>query len=153
MALARLLPAYFLAVLVAALLVSIANTHLGLQALAGIGAEITTSVRLDAIQRDLVGFAPTLLLLLALGFAIAFPVSGRVARLLGPAWRRFGYTIGGAVTVIILFNAVTVFYSTVMDTTITPIATVREWPGLLTLSIGGAAGGFLYALLTPPSRA
>ena len=153
MAFVRILLVYLLAVLVGTVLVSIANTHVGLQALAGVGAEIPAAVRLDAIQRDLLGFAPTLLILLAIGFAIALPVSTLVYRLLGPGWRRIGYTIGGAVAVIVLLNAITIFYGAALDATVTPIAAARDWSGILTLSLGGAAAGFLFALLTPAPEA
>lgn len=153
MAFVRILLIYMLAVMVGGVLVSIANTHVGLQALAGVGAEIPASVRLDAIQRDLMGFAPTLTILLAIAFAVALPVSALVYRLLGRGWRRAGYTVGGAVAVIVLLNAITIFYGAALDATVTPIASARDWSGVLTLAIGGAAAGFLFALLTPEPQA
>jgi hypothetical protein len=139
---------FFAAVLTGAFLVSIANTHVDLQALAGIGAEITPQVRVDAIQRDLIGFGPTLVLVLTLGFAIAFPVAGSIAGILGAGWRRFGFTISGGVAVIVIMLSIKAFYAQLMNSNMTPVASSRDVAGLLTLAIGGAAAGFLFASLT-----
>ena len=147
----RMLFAFLLAVLVGAVLVSIANTHVVLQALAAVGAEIPAGVRLDAIQRDLVGFGPTLAVLVLIAFLVAFPTAGLVARLLGPGWRRLGYTLAGGTAIAVMMLAITAVYCQILGATVTPVASSRELQGLLTLALGGAAAGFLYASLTSPS--
>lgn len=145
----RLILSYLAALITGAVIVSIANTHIVLEGLVGIGANIPTPVRIEAIQRDLVGFGPTLLALLAIGFAIAFPVAGLIARLLGEGWRRIGYALAGATAVFTLINAITIYYNAVLGSTITPVASGRDVTGLLVLSIGGAAAGLLFAVLKP----
>jgi hypothetical protein len=141
---------FILSVLTGSILVSIANTHIALQALASIGAEIPIGVRLDAIQRDLMGFGPTLFAVLGLGLAIAFAVASQIARLLGPNWRRLGFTLAGGFAVIVIMVAIKAFYGQIMDSAVTPVASSRTMAGLLTLAIGGAAAGFLFASLTRP---
>lgn len=152
MAAIRTLIAFLLAAVAGSVLVSIANTHVVLQALVRAGASIPTGVRLEAIRHDLVGFAPTLFALVLIGFAIAFPVAGLVSRLFGPAWRRLGFTLAGGVAIAAIMLGITALYSYLLDSTITPVAASRELPGLLTLCLGGAAAGFLFATLTPPAR-
>ncbi|MAK64518.1 MAG: hypothetical protein CMF75_07255 [Maricaulis sp.] len=145
----RTLAIFLLAVIVGTLLVSLGNTHVDLQALIRAGAEIPTSVRMDAIQRDLAGFAPTLFVLILVGYAIAFPVAGFTARLLGPGWRRFGFTLAGGLAIAAMMIGIKLFYSTLMDSAITPVAASRELQGLLTLCLGGAVGGYIFAALQP----
>jgi len=143
----RTILAFLFAWIIGTLLVSVANTHVGLTSLTGAGAEIPTDVRTDAILTDLIGFGPTLGALLLIGFLIAFPVAGFLARILGAGWRRIGFTLAGGVAVFAMINAITIYYSQMLDSTITPVASGRDWSGLLTLSLGGAAAGFLFSLL------
>ncbi|WP_291841966.1 hypothetical protein [Maricaulis sp.] len=143
---------YLAAVVVGTVLVSLANTHVDLQALVRIGAEIPLPVRMDAITRDLVSFGPTLGALSAIGFAIAFPVAGLIAAWLGPAWRLFGFTLAGAVAIIVMISTITLYYRAVLNSLITPVAASRELSGLLTLSAGGALAGLLFAALKPAAR-
>ncbi|MHA6287576.1 hypothetical protein [Maricaulis sp. CAU 1757] len=145
----RMLLAFLLAVLVGAVLVSIANTHVVLGALAAVGAEIPAGVRFDAIQRDLVGFGPTLAVLVFIAFLVAFPTAGFVARILGPGWRRLGYTLAGGTAIAVMMLGITAVYGQILGATVTPVASSRELQGLLTLALGGAAAGFLFASLTP----
>lgn len=145
----RTILVFLLATIVGTLLVSLANTQIILSGLSAVGAEFSTEVRLEAFLQDLAGLGPTLAILTLIGFLIAFPIAGYISRLLGPAWRRTGFTLAGAVTIIVMMVAVKAFYGAIMHSTITPIASARETSGLLTLAIGGAAGGFLFALLKP----
>lgn len=153
MAVLRTILVFLLSVATGAVLVSIANTHVVLQALARAGANIPTGVRLDAIRQDLIGFAPTLFVLILAGFAIAFPIASLLARILGRGWRRLGFTLAGGAAIAAIMLGITAFYGQMLDSTITPVASSRELPGLLTLCLGGAAAGFLFATLQPaPAR-
>ncbi|MBR9825224.1 MAG: hypothetical protein GYB36_05390 [Alphaproteobacteria bacterium] len=143
----RTILAFLIAWIAGSLLVSIANTHVGLTSLTGIGADIPTGVRFEAIMTDLVNFGPVLATLILIAFVIAFPVAGFTARLLGSGWRRIGYTLAGAVAVFAIINGITVYYNQMLDSTITPVASGRDWSGLLTLSLGGAAAGLIFSLL------
>lgn len=153
MAVLRTILVFLLSVATGAVLVSIANAHVVLQALARAGANIPTGVRLDAIRQDLIGFAPTLFVLILAGFAIAFPIASLLARILGRGWRRLGFTLAGGAAIAAIMLGITAFYGQMLDSTITPVASSRELPGLLTLCLGGAAAGFLFATLQPaPAR-
>jgi hypothetical protein len=145
----RTLTVFVLALLIGTFLVSLANTHIILGGLTEIGAQIPTDVRIEAITRDLAGFGPTLLGVLFVGFLVAFPTAGWIARLLGQPWRRTSFTLAGGVAVIVIMLAIKGFYGQVLHSTITPIASSRTLSGLLTLAIGGAAGGFFFALFKP----
>ncbi|WP_297733963.1 hypothetical protein [uncultured Maricaulis sp.] len=148
----RITASYLAAVLVGTFLVSLANTHIDLQALVAIGADIPLAVRLDALGRDLAGFGPTLAALTGIGFAIAFPVAGLVSRALGPGWRSIGYFLAGAVAIIVMISAITIYYRTALGSLITPVASSREISGLLMLSIGGGLSGLLFARLKPAAH-
>jgi hypothetical protein len=148
----RTILVFVLALLIGTFLVSMANTHIILGGLTEIGAQIPTAVRLDAIQRDLLGFGPSLLGVLLIGFLVAFPTAGWVASLLGQTWRRTSFTIAGGIAVIVIMLAIKAFYGQVLHSTITPIASSRTLSGLLTLAIGGAGAGFFFALLKPPTK-
>jgi len=139
--------AFLIAVLVGTILVSLANTHIDLQALASVGAEIEMGVRMDAMMRDLLGFGPTLLMVLALGFIIAFPIASWASKALGPNWRCIGFTLAGGLAVIAVMTGITAFYGQVLASTITPVAASRELSGLLLLSVGGAIAGCVFAQL------
>lgn len=148
----RTITVFLLALITGTILVSIANTHVVLEGLTGVGAEIPTAVRAEAILDDLTGFGPVLGILLLIGFLIAFPVAGFTARLLGPGWRNIGYTMAGGVAVFAIISGITLYYNQMLDSTITPVASGRNWSGLLVLSLGGAAAGLVFALLKPAAH-
>ena len=143
---------FLLCVMVGSVLVSIANTHVVLQSLAAVGAEFSTAVRIDAMKRDLIGFGPTLFAVVLIGFAIAFPVAGWTARLLGKPWRRFGFALAGGLAVACIMLAITTYYGEVMHSLITPVASSRTLPGLLSLALAGAGAGFLFSILKAPAH-
>jgi hypothetical protein len=145
----RTLTVFAVALLIGTFLVSLANTHIILGGLTEVGAQIPTAVRIDAIQRDLIGFGPTLLGVLLVGFLVAFPTAGWLAGLLGQPWRRTSFTIAGGLAVIVIMLAIKAFYGQVLHSNITPIASSRTLSGLLTLAIGGAGAGFFFALFKP----
>ena len=142
---------FLLSVIVGTVLVSIANTHVVLQSIAAVGADFPTAVRIDAMKRDLIGFGPTLFAVVLIGFAIAFPVAGWIARLLGKPWRRIGFTLAGGVAIACIMLAITHFYGAALHSTITPVASSRTLPGLLSLALAGAGAGFLFSLLKSPA--
>jgi uncharacterized membrane protein len=144
---------FLLSVFVGTVLVSIANTHVVLQSLAAVGAEFPVTVRLDAIKRDLLGFGPTLFVVVLIGFTIAFPIAGWTARLLGRSWRRIGFTLAGGVAIACIMLAITAYFAAAMHATATPVASSRTLSGLLSLALAGAGAGFLFSLLKPAARA
>jgi MFS family permease len=143
---------FMLSVLLGTVLVSIANTHVALQSLSAVGADFSTAVRLDAMKRDLIGFGPTLFAVVLIGFSIAFPVAGWIARLLGKPWRRIGFTLAGGAAVVCIMLAITLYYHQVMHSLITPVASSRTLAGLLSLALAGAGAGFFFSLLKGPAH-
>ncbi|WP_394693462.1 hypothetical protein [Hyphobacterium sp.] len=147
----RLVIAYGIAVLIGGIATTILSTQVVLQYLVNAGAGMPLNVRLDATLTDLAGFAPTLILLTAIGYLIAFPVARLISRQLG-ALRTFGYVLSGFVTIMVMIYAIELFYQTVLASTITPIGSGRDLWGLLIIGIGGALGGWVFALLAKPGR-
>lgn len=144
----RIAFAYVAAVLIAAALTSAAATQIILQNLVALGVDMPLSVRLSATGRDLLGFAPILAALLAIGFLIALPVAALVSSALGRL-RLFGFALAGAVAVIVMVKGIEIFYGIVLDATATPVAAARTLGGLLFMSLGGLVGGAVFALLKP----
>lgn len=145
---ARIRPviAYLAAVVTGGLATTILSTQVVLQYLVNAGAAMPLDARLDATLADLGGFAPTLILLTAIGYLIAFPVARLVSRRIG-GLRSFGYVLAGFVTIMVMIYAIEVFYQAVLASTITPIGSGRDLWGLLILGLGGALGGGVFAQL------
>lgn len=140
----RLSLAYAIAVVIGGLLTTILSTQVVLQYLINAGADMPLGVRLEATLADLAGFAPTLTLLTAIGYLIAFPVAAFVSRRIG-SLRVFGYAAAGYVTIMVMIHAIEVFYQAALASTITPIGSGRDLWGLLIIGFGGAAGGLVFA--------
>jgi hypothetical protein len=144
----RLVLAYIIAVIAGGLLTTILSTQVVLQYLINAGAEMPFDARWAATRADLAGFAPTLILLTAIGYLIALPLSGFISRWIGRL-RTFGYTAAGYVTIMVMIHAIEVFYQAVLASTITPIGSGRDLWGLLIIGFGGAAGGWIFAACAP----
>jgi len=144
----RLALAYIIAVLVGGILTTILSTQVVLQYLVNAGAAMPFDVRWTATRTDLAGFAPTLILLTAIGYLIAFPVAAFIARRIG-GLRAFGYAAAGYVTIMVMIHAIEVFYQAMLASTITPIGSGRDLWGLLIIGFGGAIGGLVFAGLSP----
>lgn len=140
----RLPLAYLIAVLIGGLATTILSTQIVLQYLVNTGAEMPLTARHDATLADLTGFAPTLILLTAIGYLIALPVARFVSTRIGRL-RTFGYVLAGFVTIMVMIYAIEVFYQAVLASTIAPIASGRDLWGLLILGFGGAIGGLVFA--------
>ena len=142
----RTLIAFVAAVIVGGLATTLLSTQIVLLYLAGAGADIPLAARSDAMLADLTGFAPTLILLTAIGYLIALPVAALVSRLVG-GLRTIGYVLAGFATILVMVTAIEVFYQSVLGVGITPIASAREFWGLAMMALGGALGGWVFALL------
>lgn len=137
----RLLLAFVLAVLLAALLGSIFQTQTNLAALQALGAPVPVDVRLGTTCLDLLGFAPTFALLSALGFLFALPAAVWCARRL-PNLRWLVFVLAGAAAIwltLALANAVAPMP--------TLIAADRSLFGTLGLMACGSVGALLFGLL------
>lgn len=147
----RLPLAYLAAVVIGGLATTILSTQIVLQYLINAGAVMPLEARMDATLADLTGFAPTLILLTAIGYLIAFPVARLVSQRIG-GLRAFGYVLAGFVTLMVMIYAIEVFYQAVLASTITPIGSGRHLWGLLILGFGGALGGAVFARLAKRGR-
>jgi len=145
----RLLSSYVLAVLIGGVSTTILSTQVVLQYLINAGAEMPLNTRLDATLADLTGFAPTLIVLTAIGYLIAFPVARMISRRFGRL-RTFGYALSGFVTIMVMIYAIEFFYQIVLASTITPIGSGRDFWGLFIIGFGGAAGGLVFARTAKP---
>lgn len=138
----KLLFAWLAATSLAAAVGSILQTQFNLAAISAIGAPVPFAVRLQTTLQDLAGFAPTYAAVVAVGFLVAFLVTGPLVRR-WPQRRSSLYTLAGAaaiITAILLMNAAL---------PITGIGATRSPAGLIALGAAGALGGRLFAALAP----
>lgn len=137
----RLLLAFVLAVLLASLLASIFQTQTNLAALQALGAPMPLDVRVGTTCLDLLGFAPTFILLCALGFLVALPMAAWFARRI-PTLRWLIFVLAGAAAIwsaLALANALAPMP--------TLIAADRSTIGTLGLMACGSVGALLFGLL------
>jgi len=141
----RLLFAWMVAAAVASVLGSIVQTQFNLAAVAALDGPVPIGLRIETTLRDIAGFAPGLALIVATGFAIAFPVAASLARRWAPGAivRAALYGLAGGAAVwaaIFLMNTLL---------PMTPVAATRQAAGLMLMVAAGAAGGITFAALVP----
>jgi MFS family permease len=136
--------AWLFASLLAAVAGSLAQTQINLLALQQLGAPISWADRAATSGEDLLGFAPAWLGLVAIGFAVALPVSAWIARRYGR--RLFWFALAGGAAVLVILLSMNALLG------ITPVAAARTITGLLLMAASGALGGALAGLLTRPPR-
>lgn len=137
----RLLLAFLLAVLLASLLASIFQTQTNLAALQALGAPMPMDVRVATTCLDLLGFAPTFILLSTLGFLVALPLAAWFARRM-PTLRWLIFVLAGAVAI---------WTALALANTLAPMPTLiaadRSPFGTLGLMACGSVGALLFGLL------
>ena len=137
--------AFLLGVAVTAAIGAVASTHFVLASLADLNVQVPIGKRLFAYGHDLIGMVPTLAVVVAVGFAIAFPVAAAAGRFL-PRWRAIAYPLAGAVAIVaalLLMNAVLGMM---------PLAGARGPLGLVAQGMAGAAGGYVFGAVSRRSR-
>lgn len=138
----RHLAPLLLAWLLAAVWGSVVQTHWNLQALVGLGADITAAERAHTTWQDLIGFAPVYAGILAAGWLPALAAASFLARR-WPSGRSLllaaaaGAGMVAAVRVVDAAAPMPVF-----------IDATRHLPGLLAMASGAVIAGLLYARLT-----
>jgi len=135
--------AFFLAVIVMAVLGVVIQSVFVLIGLADVGASIRPGPALGMIGDDLRGLAPLYGVIIALGFLIAFLAAAFVGRVasLPRSWVFAG--AGGVCMVVTLLAMQEVFFG------VQVIAGARTTAGFLVQTAAGALAGALYARLTP----
>lgn len=136
------LAGYVLAVLATAILGSVVQTQFNMAAIASLGPEIPWGLRAQVTGRDLLGFAPTLALLVGAAFAVGLPLAALLARTLGPRGRIAVFAVAGGLA---LFAAIAAMNALLP---VTPIAATRELVGMVSVALSGGVGGWLYAVAT-----
>lgn len=124
---------------------SIVQTQYNLAAIAALGAPVPLGIRLQTTWQDLGGFAPMYAAITAGAFLVAFLVAALLARF-WPRRRTILYTLAGAAaigTAIVTMNALL---------PVTGIGATRWTSGILALSLAGALGGWLFAVLATGRR-
>ena len=136
---------FVLAVIVAALWASIAQTQFNLAALQVLGATVESAIRAETTFRDLLGFGPLFAAVALVAFGLAFPVAGIATRRRARA-RVAVFVLAGWIALIVAVRLI--------DAVVPPpvlIAATRSIVGLLLTTAGGAIAGWIYARVTRPS--
>lgn len=136
----RNIAAYIAAVIAAYALGAVFHTQMVFAALAGAGAEIPLSLRLETTAGDLIGlwqYAAVVAIALLVGFAVA-AILKRILKPLAP----IAYPLAGAAGVALALTLMSMqYYGT------TPIAGARGPVGFALQCLAGAAGGVVFAAL------
>jgi len=133
-----------LAWLLAAVWGSVAQTVWNLQALVDVGVHIPARTWWTVIGQDLTGFAPVYGGIVAAGWLVALPLaSGLASR--WPAGRSSLLALAAGVGMMAAVRAVDAVAPMPVF-----IDATRGLPGLLTMAVGAAAAGWVYARLTTP---
>jgi hypothetical protein len=133
----RWLLAWLSAVVVTSVLGSIIQTQFNLSRIADLDGPISVVDRLQVTGFDLISFAPTFAIIVALALLIAFLVAGMLARWVGNA-RNSLFMLAGFVAI----AAALAIMSAMLP--VTAIGATRSLPGFLALSLTGVVGGWLY---------
>jgi hypothetical protein len=139
----RLVLGWGIAVVVTVLIGSLVQTQFNLAAISGLGVEIGLADRISTTWHDLQSFTPLYAVVVALAFAVAWPLAGWLKHWL-PGHRTLLFTLAG-------FSAVWVTIA-VMNRTlpITAIGATRELVGTLALAAAGAFAGWVYSRIVGP---
>lgn len=142
----RRLAAFVLALLVAVVVGSIAQTQFNLGDLQRLGLDIPWDVRAQTTWRDLYGFGPLYGVIIGVGLLPAFVVAGALAR--GREARRLPwYLLGGGIGV----WAALVSANHLAGIVVLVFAT-RHAGGLACLVAGGVLAGWTYVVVTRRRR-
>lgn len=140
----RVILFFILAVVVAVVLATLAQTQFNLLELQKIGVEILPAERIDSTIKDLLGFSPLMAALVVATFIVALPVAEGVARILKP-WRLVVYFLAGAVGIWVAFQVVDWYAPPPVF-----IAATRELPGTLSMMAAVGVGSGLFGRLVRP---
>lgn len=123
---------------------SVVQTQFNLQSLVALDVPVPPDLRALTTLQDLAGFAPVYAGILAAGWLPALALAGWWAHL-WPAARTALLTAAAGIGMVAAVRAVDALapMPVLIDAT-------RGWPGLLSMAVGAALGGWLYARLSKP---
>lgn len=132
---------FLIAVVDAAILISIVSTQLVLADVQSFGLEVSAADRLQTTLADLLGLAVSLLMLIGLSYLIAFTIARYAIRMIGGN-RMLWYLAAGLTSV----PAGIVLIKFFMGGTL--LASARTPLGMTLIACCSMAGGWVYAYLT-----
>lgn len=142
----RVIGAYLLAVIVGYVAAAAATTQSVMSSLADMGVAVPLTVRLVTTAQDVMGMTSSYLPIIAVAFAIAFPVAALVLRW-RPDWRWFGYPVAGGIAILVVHLALELTFG------FSPVAATRTLAGLTVQALCGALGGWVFLRACPvPAR-
>jgi hypothetical protein len=143
----RWLGSWLFAVLITAILATIAQTQVVIAMLPQTGPPVGLSERLSTTAYDLQYLGTTLFGFVAVALLVAFLVSEFVARFVPLRLRKIVLLVAGAVAIFVMLKTMKANF---FDTDI--IAGARNWIGYSLLMLSGAIGGLIFARLTKRRR-
>ena len=138
----RVVLAFIVALIVGSVLGSLVQTQFNLQALEGLGVEISMATRLQTTVQDLLNFAPLYAILFGLSFLFSQGAASLVARLAGQSGRLWLCPLAAAVGLWATLRIVDA-----LAPMPTLIAATRDMGGLLAMLVTAALSGLLFAVL------
>lgn len=143
----RMIFFYLICVLLATVLGTVVQTQLNMWELQQLGVPLPWSERLAVTLRDLGGFLPFFVVMVAVTFIVALPAAHGLGKIFKP-WRWLLFFLAGAVGIWVAFLVAN--YVLPMPTF---IAATRETPGLFIVMAAVGMGSWLFGRLTrPPAR-
>lgn len=121
---------------------SVVQTQWNLRALVDVGVDIPAGDWLRVTAQDLIGFAPVYGFILAVGWLLALPVAGGLARW-WPAGRTVLLAAAAGVGMVAAVRSVDALAPMPVF-----IDATRHLPGLLAMAAGAVLAGLLYARFT-----
>ncbi|MFC0446253.1 hypothetical protein ACFOD1_12585 [Pseudidiomarina halophila] len=141
----RMILAFVIAMVAAAIVGSIIQTQFNLAALAELSVPISFDTRISTIIHDLLHFSPMFAVIVAAVMMIALPVAYALAR-----WQqhreRWWFTLAGFIGLLVGFWVVNN-----LAPMPTLIAATRTWTGLLSMALTGGFAGWLFDRLWRPT--
>jgi hypothetical protein len=139
----QVLKAFMAAVLLTYVLGSIFSTQVVLSSLQVMGIDVAIAVRISATFQDLLGLTSSYLILITVALVLGLPVASGLSRLM-PGHRPALFILAGFVAIVSIHLIMKAALG------LTGIASTRTMTGLLIQGIAGAAGGYMYCLISSP---
>ncbi|MGQ4277370.1 hypothetical protein ACQ5ES_10020 [Pseudidiomarina sp. E22-M8] len=141
----RIIFAFVIAMIAAAIVGSIIQTQFNLAALAELSVPVSSDTRISTIIHDIIRFSPMFAVVIAAVMVLALPIAYALARWQQHA-ERWWFTFGGFIGLLVGFWVVNN-----LAPMPTLIAATRTWPGLLSMALTGAFAGWLFDRLWRPT--
>ena len=139
----KALIAFVLSVITATVLTSLANTQQVLAKLASIGGAVPLEEQVSIYGRDLLTFAPTFGVVIAVGLLIAFIVAFGLRRVLTPL-APIAYPLAGATAIGAILLAISLAFPGTGA-----IGGAQTPTGIALFCLGGFLGGVVFAQFRP----